>query len=87
MKRKDCYIMRKVAGKHVIMPTGDESFRFEGIISINETGALLWDTLADDVSEQELVAAVRAVYDVSEREALEDIRDFISTAKKANLIE
>lgn len=87
MKRKDCYTKRKIAGKYVIMPTGDESFRFEGIISINESGALLWDALADDVSEEELVSVLRSVYDVSREEALEDIRAFISVAKDANLIE
>ncbi len=87
MKRKSNYILREVGGQQLIVPTGDEAFRFEGIININETGALLWDTLANDVTENELVSAMRSEYDVDEKTAIEDIRAFVATLANAGLLE
>jgi hypothetical protein len=86
MKRKDEYIIRRVAGKYVIMPTGDETFRFEGMISTNETGALLWDALAEDVTEEQLVRALRAEYDVDEATAAADVGAFLDSVRNAGLI-
>ena len=86
MKRKDCYVLRKVAGKYVIMPTGEESFQFNGMISINETGALLWEKLAEDVTEEELVSAICSEYNIDEQTAVSDVRDFINEVKNSNLI-
>ena len=87
MKRKENYVVRNVAGKFVIMPTGSESFRFQGMISTNETGAFLWEKLADDVDEAELISAVLSEYDIDEQTAGNDVREFIGSLRKADLIE
>lgn len=87
MKRKDSYILRQVGGKYVIMPIGDKAFEFSGIININETGALLWETLAEDVSMQQLISAMTAEYNIDEQTAENDINEFISQLSAADLIE
>lgn len=87
MKRKDSYILRQVGGKYVIMPTGDKAFELSGIIKISDTGALLWETLAEDVSMQQLISALMSEYDVDEKTAADDINEFISQLTKADLIE
>lgn len=87
MKRKDSYILRQVGGKYVIMPTGDKAFEFSGVINISDTGALLWETLAEDVSIQQLISALTAEYNIDEKTAAEDIDEFISQLLRADLIE
>lgn len=87
MKIKDGYMIREVAGYNVVVPVGDAALDFNGMINLNETGALLWKTLADGAEEKDLVAALLAEYDVPEDVAKSDVADFITKMREANLID
>lgn len=87
MKRSKNYALRNLAGKNVIVPLGDEAFRFSGYISINETGVLLWNTLENDVDENALTDALLAEYNVDRQTALNDVREFVAVLKKHRMIE
>ena len=41
MKISKQYVIREILGEHIIVPTGQEVIRFQGIIAVNETGAFL----------------------------------------------
>ena len=41
MKISKQYVIREILGEHIIVPTGQEAIRFQGIIAVNETGAFL----------------------------------------------
>lgn len=38
MRIKDGFVMRKVAGKYVVVATGEASRSFHGMIKLNDTG-------------------------------------------------
>ena len=42
MKIKDGYLHREVAGNIIVVPVGEASMNFNGMINLNETGAFLW---------------------------------------------
>ncbi len=84
--KKD-YMLKNVAGYYVVVPVGDGALNFNGIINLNESGATLWNAMTEDVTEEALVAALTAEYDVDETRAAEDVKAFVKKMKEANLID
>ena len=76
-----------VADRNVVVPIGQASVDFNGLITLNDTGAFLWKKLVDGCSYDELLAALLAEYDVDEATAKEGIDAFLNTARSANLID
>ncbi|MBQ7975199.1 MAG: PqqD family protein [Clostridia bacterium] len=86
MKIKEGYMLRKVAGKYIVVPVGEEAVDFNGLITTNETGAFLWKALENEISEEKLLSEFLAEYDIDEQTAASDLSDFISKLNKAELI-
>ncbi|MGN0242631.1 MAG: PqqD family protein [Lachnospiraceae bacterium] len=87
MKIKEGYMLREVAGNSVVVPVGAASLDFNGIITLNEVGAFLWEALLEEKEEQQLVDLVVDAYDVSENTAGKDIHEFVCKLKEASLLE
>lgn len=45
MKIKEGFILRNVAGSYVVVPIGEATLDFNGMMSLNETGAFLFGKL------------------------------------------
>ena len=76
MKLKEGFLMRTVAGKTVVLPTGDE-LDLNMMITLNETGAFLWERLNEETSEDALVQALLGEYDVDEQTARGAVTAFV----------
>ena len=87
MKIKDRFMLREVAGQWVVVPLGERVVEFNGIMTLSESGALLWKLLEKDVLEEELLQAVLNEYSIDEETARTDIREFIITIKEKDLLE
>ena len=87
MKIKDGYMIREVAGYHVVVPVGDAALDFNGMINLNETGAVLWKAMIEGADEEKLVSALLAEYEISEDIARKDVKQFIIKMREANLID
>lgn len=77
MKIEKEFILREIAGEYIIVPVGQAALEFNGMITLNETGAFLWKQLLNDVTKEQLLEAMRKEYDVSEEEAGNDIEEFL----------
>ena len=80
MKIKEGFLRRKVAGETVVLPVGGE-LDLNMMMTLNDTGAFLWEQLASETDENELVAALLAEYDVDEATARKSVAAFV---KKLN---
>lgn len=87
MKTKKGFMLRKVAEKHIVVPIGKASVEFNGLITLNETGAFLWERLQRGATEESLLADILAEYDVDEATAKAGIEAFLNTARGAGLID
>lgn len=87
MKIRNGYMLREVAGEAVVVPSGEVSLNFQGIISLNETGAFLWKQLELGCEQKELVQALLKVYAVDTETAEKDVTEFIKRAEDAGLID
>lgn len=86
MKIKDGYLLREVAGQHVVLPVG-EDLDMNVMITLNETGAFLWKQLEAETTKEQLVAAVLAEYDISEEAAGHHIDQFIAKLEAQDFLE
>lgn len=88
MKLKSGFVLSSVYGKNLVIPTGSRGADFNGMITMNETGAFLWKQLESDKSEEELVSAVCGHYpEVKEDYAAECVRDFVKQLREADVLE
>ena len=82
MKLKENFVLRQVAGSNAAA-----SVDFNGMLTLNESGALLWRALEQGADRPALLAALTAEYDVSDAQAEQDIDEFLSTLQKAGCLE
>ena len=76
MKIKDGFVLRQVAGQTVVLPA-DSALDLNMMITLNETGAFLWERLQNDTDEAALVAALLEEYDVDEETAKQSVQAFV----------
>lgn len=87
MKIKKGFMLREIVGQWVVVPLGDRVVEFNGIMTLSESGALLWRILENDVMEEVILQAVLKEYDIDEETARIDIQEFIMTLKEKDLLE
>ncbi len=86
MKVKDGFMLREIAGQWVVVPLGEMVVEFNGIITLTETGALLWRKLETGAEEDDLVKALMDEYDVDEATAREDVKSFLKDTIEKNMV-
>ena len=86
MKLKTGFVLRKVADTYVVVAVGAEAKKHNVMITLNETGALLWEKLSEDATEDSLTNAILEVYDIDENTARADVNKFIEKIKSEDLI-
>lgn len=87
MKIKEGFMLREVAGNYIVVPVGNASKKFNGMITLNETSAFLWNLLLNDTSCEQLVDALMTEYDVSSEIAKRDVDAFINKLKEIKVLE
>lgn len=80
-------MLRNVAGRDIVVALGAAAVDFNGMISLNETGAFLWKILEKGAEYDELVNAILKEYDVSEKDAKDGVDSFLNTAREAGLLQ
>ena len=76
MKIKEGFLLRTIAGQTVVLPSGGD-LDLNMMITLNETGAFLWEKLQQETDAVALVAALLAEYDVDEARAPEAVSGFV----------
>lgn len=77
MTIKGSFILREVAGSHVVVPVGSSAVDFNGMITLNETGAFLWGLLSQGATAEELTKRLTEEYDVTPGAARHDVEAFL----------
>lgn len=87
MKTKKGFLLRSVGGRNVVVAIGKASEEFNGLITLNESGAFLWKLLQNGTTYQDLLDEMLKEYDVDEQTARDGIDAFLKIARDAELIE
>lgn len=76
MKIKKGFVVRVVGGESVVVPVGELSKTFHGMINLNETGAFLWRFFTEEHTVEEGVDALCGEYEVDRALAQADVEKF-----------
>ena len=87
MKIKDNFVLRQVADCWVVLPLAAATLNFNGMLKLNDSGALLWRVLEQSADMKSLVAALTSAYDISAEQAEVDVNEFLRKLAEVGCIE
>ena len=87
MKIKNGFILRKVPGMNLVMPTGKNVKAFNGSLMLNDTGAFIFEKLQKGSTPEETARALTREYDVTIDTASTDVQKTIDSLIEAGVAE
>lgn len=86
MEFKKKFILRNIVGETILVPIGQNNEAFNGLITINELGKFIWENLESSKDEEDLLYKILEEYEVEEKEAKEDLDEFLDKLRQVDII-
>ena len=87
MKIKEGFLLRNVAGNNVVVPIGQATLDFNGMMSLNDTGAFLFSKMIEGTTREQLIEELISEYGIDEQWAQKDVDTFIQKVEGEDLFE
>ena len=88
MNIKKGFELRDVCGEKVIIASGLENLDFTKLISVNETGADIWNLLLEGATnEEDLIAKVLDLYEGDEAQMRREVSAFLKELAEIGVLE
>lgn len=87
MRLKKDFALRQIADTWVVLALAEETVNFSGMLTLNDSGAMLWKILEEKCELEALVEALVSEYEVPEEQAKVDAQEFINKLIEAGCIE
>ncbi len=85
LKLKEGFILRTVAGETVVLPTNGVT-NLDMMITLNDTGKFIWETLVEGAEIEDIVAALSSEYEVDTETAKNSVEKFIARLKELEFL-
>ncbi len=86
LKTKPGFSIRQVLDAYIIMGTGKEAYRPNCIMSLNESGAYLWNLISEGIEEKDLAPSLMKEYGIDSATAENDVSRFLQQLREKELI-
>ncbi|MCD8020793.1 MAG: PqqD family protein [Clostridiales bacterium] len=80
------FLSREVAGEFILVPTGKTCLQFNGVATLNQTGAFLWELLKRERTVLELGKSLAEKYGLTEEQGVEDAMEFLAGAQEQQAV-
>ncbi|MGN1168262.1 MAG: PqqD family protein [Lachnospiraceae bacterium] len=77
MKITKEFILRDIAGECVLIPTGETTQEFNGLITLSGTARFIWENLEKVDSFESMIKLILEEYEIDEETARKDADEFI----------
>lgn len=85
---KPGFMLRKVGKAYMVMPTGPRMKDYEGMITLNETGAFLFkESQKPEPTREKLIEACKAEYGAEDEEAAKAVDAFVLQCANCGIFE
>ena len=71
----------------MVVPIGQATLDFNGMMSLNETGAFIFSKMLDGTTKEQLIEDLTSEYEVERKIAQKDVDDFIKEVEGEGLLE
>ncbi len=85
-ERDPAIVSRQIGTEIILVPVRSSTETMEHIFALNDTAALIWQTLAQPCAIDQLVAALLHEYEVSQEQAYADVGEWIELMLNTQLI-
>lgn len=85
MKLNSDFLLHNTEGETILVPTGKADF--SGIVRGNKTLGAVLELLKNDVTEEEIVASMKARFDAPEETIRRDVEKALSELRKIGAID
>ena len=79
-------VLREIAGENLLIPVGQTALKIHGMITLSESGLLLWNRLQEECTEEDLVNALLAEYQVDRETATADVKAFVQQMREVGIL-
>lgn len=86
MKTNPDYILREIAGEHILVPCGEAAKAVNGLINLNETAAFVWQSVDTAPDEQTIIERVKAHFEVGTEIAERDVRGLLRELRLLGMV-
>ena len=80
------FIMREIAGEILLVPVGEQTKVFNGMITFSETGGFIWNHLDGKRTAAEIAQLLADECGVSLDTVLTDVEEFLESAFQKGLV-
>lgn len=87
MKIKKGFTMRNIAGANIVVPVGRAGEIFNGMITLNDSGAFFWELLSKKTTIDKMVEDVLKEYEANEEQVRQDVEKFVAMLRENNLLD
>lgn len=87
MKIKENFVLRQIVDMWIVLPLDTAAVDFNGMLTLNESGVMLWNALSQGCSRLDLAKILTSEYNVSTEDALTDVDEFIEQLISVDCIE
>lgn len=87
LKRNDDFLLRRVGEANILVPLRQKVVNLQGVITLNETGAFIWELLKEERTPDELAEALVEEFDVEFDQAKKDVEEFLKQLKELGALQ
>ena len=87
MKIKEGFLLREIAGTHIVVPIGERVIDFKGMMVLNSVSADVWSFLSEHRSYEEILEYILGLYEVDRQTVENDLNDLIGQMEACGVIE
>lgn len=86
MKTNPNFVLRKIAGENVLLPTGIATQKYNGLITLNSTAVFIWENINISKNKDELVDKVVEHFEIDKKTANEDVEGLLKEFLEKEMI-
>ena len=80
------YVLREIAGESVLVSMGEGVADFCGIITLNQSAKILWETLKQGSTREKLAENLKNHFQISDEQAIEDVDKSLKLLEEKGLV-
>ncbi len=87
MKVKTGFALHTLGNEYVVVPVGERTKDFHGMVRMNKSGAFLWEQMKGDFTKENLVNALLDHYEITNEVAEKTVETFITKLMAGGMLE
>lgn len=86
MKKIQDFILREIADEYILIPTGKTTEDFNGLITLSDTGAFIWNHLEEVENFNQLITLITSEYEIDAQTASQDAYALLNQMLQVGMI-